>query len=284
MQLGLNEVKPNIWIGLDCFTIPRMNLLIKTLLALTLAAMSIFPGWAMAGRVNIAAASDLKFALEEVAQAFQKNTGQGLSLSFGSSGTFATQIRHGAPFQLFLSADEHYVLMLHQEGLTADDGVLYALGRIAIVAPAGSALTADGELKSLTTLIKANKLKRFAIANPEHAPYGQRAEEALRHAGLWEAIRPNLVYGENVSQAAQFALSGSADGGIIALSLAKSPQMASHAQYALIPADWHTPLKQRMVLLKNAGAVAKAFYDYLQQPAARAVLARYGFTLPNKTE
>lgn len=261
-----------------------MNTLIKTLLALTLAAISIFPSAAMAERVNIAAASDLKFALEEVAQAFQKETGQELTLTFGSSGTFATQIRHGAPFQLFLSADENYVLMLHKDGLTADDGVLYALGRIAIVAPAGSPLTPDGELKSLTSLIKANKLKRFAIANPEHAPYGQRAEEALLHAGLWEAIRPNLVYGENVSQAAQFALSGSADGGIIALSLAKSPQMAGHAQYALIPAEWHTPLKQRMVLLKNAGAAAKAFYDYLQHPAARAVLARYGFTLPNESE
>ncbi len=261
-----------------------MNTLTKTLLALTLAVLSIFPGWAMAERVNIAAAADLKFALEEVAQAFQKDSGQALSLTFGSSGTFATQIRHGAPFQLFLSADENYVLVLHKEGLTADDGVLYALGRIVIVTPAGSALTADGELKGLAALIKANKLKRFAIANPEHAPYGQRAEEALRHARLWEAIRPNLVYGENVSQAAQFALSGSADGGIIALSLAKSPQMASHAQYALIPAEWHTPLKQRMVLLKHAGTVAKAFYDYLQQPAARVVLARYGFTLPSKSE
>lgn len=103
----------------------------------------------------------------------------------------------------------------------------------------------------------------FAIANPEHAPYGRRAEEALRHAGLWEAIKPKLIFGENVSQAAQFATSGSVDGGIIAWLLARSPQMAHIGRYALIPAEWHGPLSQRMVLSKNADATAQAFYRYM---------------------
>ena len=257
---------------------------IKTLLALSLLLSSIFPCLAVAERVNVAAASDLKYVLEELAVSFRQQSGQDISLTFGSSGVIATQIRHGAPFQLFLSADEAYVSALEKQGYTLDAGVLYAEGRIVLIAPKDSPLQVDAELKGLSILIKNNQLKRFSIANPEHAPYGQRAEEVLRHAGLWEAIRPNLVYGENVSQAAQFAVSGSAEGGIVALSLAKSPQMAKLGRYAIIPADWHTPLKQRMVLLKGADATARAFYVYLQQPAARTVFHRYGFALPDETE
>lgn len=254
---------------------------LNSLTVVLLAMCSVIaPMIANAENVNIAAAADLKFALEEIAHSFHDESGQEVTLSFGSSGTFATQIRNGAPFQLFLSADESYVLMLDKEQLTIGQGVLYALGRIAVITPKNSTLNVDGELKGLAELLRANRLKRFAIANPEHAPYGQRAEEALRHAGLWDTIHPYLIYGENVSQAAQFAIGGSAEGGIIALSLAKSPQMENLAQYALIPTEWHSPLKQRMVLLKNAGATAKAFYIYLQQPKARAILTRYGFTLP----
>ena len=239
---------------------------------------------ALAATANIAAASDLKFALEEVALSFEKQSRQTLTLTFGSSGTFATQIRHGAPFQMFLSADEGYVLKLNADGYTLDQGVLYAIGRIALLAPTSSPLMLDGELKGLTALMQQGKLQRFAIANPEHAPYGRRAQEALEHAGLWQDIQPKLIFGENVSQAAQFAISGSAEGGIVALSLAKSPQMAKLGHYVLIPAEWHTPLKQRMVLLKGADATAQAFYTYLQQPAARTVLRRYGFTLLGESE
>ena len=256
----------------------------KALLTVIWLLLSILPGFALAENVNIAAASDLKFALEEIAQSFQKNSGQKLTLSFGSSGTFATQIRNGAPFELFLSADESYVLQLHKDGFTVDEGALYAIGRIVIIAPTGSDLGVDSELKGLAAAVKADKLKRFAIANPEHAPYGLAAKAALRHAGLWDAMQAHLVLGENVSQAAQFATSGSADGGIVALSLVKSPQLAGHIRYALIPADWHSPLKQRMVQLRNAGPVAQAFYAYLQQPAARAVFKRYGFNLPGGGE
>lgn len=259
-----------------------MPQIIKRLLSLLAFTVTALPLAAHAESVNVAAASDLKFALEEIAQSFQKDTGQEVTLSFGSSGTFTTQIRNGAPFQMFLSADEDYVLMLQKDGLTLDQGALYAIGRIVIAAPQGSSLEVDAELKGLAALVKSGKLNRFAIANPEHAPYGKRAEEALRHAGLWDSIRPNLVYGENVSQAAQYAIGGSAEGGIFALSLAKSPQMANRIKYALIPAEWHTPLKQRMVLLKNAGPGVKAFYTYLQQASARATLNRYGFSLPQE--
>jgi molybdate transport system substrate-binding protein len=228
----------------------------------------------------VAAASDLKFALEEVAAAFEKDTGQSVTLNFGSSGNFATQISNGAPFTLFLSADEEYIERLKGAGLTKGDGTLYAEGHIVLMVPQDSDMPVDGELKGLARYLKAGKISRFAIASPEHAPYGKRAEEALRHAGLWEAIKPKLVLGENVSQAAQFAISGSTQGGIVALSLAKAPQMASLARYAVIPVEWHQPLRQRMVLLKNADATTEAFYRYLQQPAARVILSRYGFLLP----
>lgn len=232
----------------------------------------------------VAAAADLQFALEEIAEAFKEDTGQSVKLAFGSSGTFATQIRHGAPFELYLSADEDYVRTLHADGFTRDAGTLYAIGRIVLVAPPGSRLPVDGELKGLATQLEAGAVNRFAIANPEHAPYGRRAEEALRHAGLWEALRPKLVFGENVAQAAQFATSGSADGGIIALSLARAPQLEARSRYAVIPAAWHAPLRQRMVLLKNAGGIAEAFYRYLQQPSTRAIMHRYGFVLPGEED
>ncbi|MEQ1439872.1 molybdate ABC transporter substrate-binding protein [Fontimonas sp. SYSU GA230001] len=232
----------------------------------------------------VAAAADLKFALEDIAATFQADSGQRVKLSFGSSGTFATQIRNGAPYAMYLSADEDYVLQLHKDGYTRDAGTLYAIGRIVLMAPPSSELAVDGELKGLAEALRAGRIARFAIANPEHAPYGRRAEEALRHAGLWDAIRPKLVFGENVSQAAQFATSGSAAGGIIALSLARAPQMQDQGRYALIPAGWHEPLKQRMVLLKRADATAESFYRYLQAPAARSVMRRYGFVLPDEAD
>lgn len=244
----------------------------------------VHPLSASADEPVIAAAADLKFALEEIATKFQTETKQSVKITFGSSGTFATQIRNGAPFQMYLSADENYVLKLHADGFTKDEGALYAIGRIVLMVPPTSDLPVDAELKGLAAQLKAGKITRFAIANPEHAPYGKRAEEALRHAGLWDAVQPNLVFGENVSQAAQFATSGSAQGGIIALSLAKAPQMADLGHYALIPADWHEPLRQRMALLKSADPTTEAFYRYLQQPAARTIMRRYGFALPGEVD
>jgi molybdate transport system substrate-binding protein len=230
----------------------------------------------------IAAASDLQFALPEVAAAFERDTGLAVGLTFGSSGNFARQIRQGAPFQMFLSADESYVRDLARDGLTRDDGALYALGRIVIVAPRGSGVTPDGALEGLKTALREGRIEKFAIANPEHAPYGKRAEEALRHAGLWRDLKDKLVLGENVSQAAQFALSGATEGGIIAYSLALSPKIADQARFALIPQDRHAPLRQRMVLLTGAGATAQRFHAYLQEPPARAILRRFGFLLPGE--
>ena len=235
-----------------------------------------------AGVPVIAAAADLKFAVTELAAAFRRDTGKTVRLSFGSTGNFATQIRQGAPFQLFMAADQSFIADLHREGFTRDAGDLYAEGRIVLMVPHNSPLKADAAMDDLAAQLEAGKIIRFAIANPEHAPYGMRAEEALKHRGLWDKVRPRLVLGENVSQAAQFALSGNAQGGIIAYSLALAPEVRSQGQFALIPPDWHEPLLQRMALLKNAGPVAEEFYAFMKTPRAREIMKTFGFVLPGE--
>lgn len=231
---------------------------------------------------TVAAAADLKFALEEVAAGFERETGHQLRLVFGSSGLIHAQILQGAPFGLFMSADEDFVFRLADAGRTRDRGRLYAVGRIGLMVPAGSPLRADGELRDLAAALRDGRLKKFAIAHPEHAPYGARARQALQHAGLWAAIEPRLVLGENVAQAAQFATSGAAQGGIVAQSLALAPAVAALGRFALIPEAWHQPLRQRMVLMKDAPPALQAFHDHLATPAARRILARYGFALPGE--
>lgn len=253
--------------------------------AAALAASGAWRGAARAADVPaIAAAADLKFALAEIAPRFRAESGHALKLSFGSSGSFTQQIAQGAPFELFLSADEQYVFRLAEGGHAPDRGALYAIGRVTLFAPHGSPLRVDERLEGLEAALAEGRIRRFAIANPEHAPYGRAARAALRHAGLWSRIAPHLVLGENAAQAAQFAASGSSQGGIVPLSLSKAPPVAALGQFATIAADWHAsePLRQRMVLTRRAGAVARAFFEYLQQPAARAILVRYGFALPGE--
>lgn len=230
----------------------------------------------------VAAAADLQFALSEIAEAFKKKTGREVKLTFGSSGNFFRLIQQDAPFQMYLSADERFVFDLAAKGLTVDEGSLYAVGRIVMIAPHGSPLKTDGTLGDLKAALADGRLKKFAIANPEHAPYGRRAEEALKHQGLWDSIQDKLILGENVSQATQFATSGGAQGGIIAYSLALSPNVSKLGSFALIPDEWHEPLRQRMTLIKGAGETAQTFYGFMQGPSARAIMRRYGFVLPGE--
>lgn len=260
---------------------PRvLRALLPSLASVLLLVGSLLSAGAKAEVPVVAAASDLQFALAEVAESFQAQSGESLKLVFGSSGNFYRQIIQGAPFQLYLSADERYVEELAAAGRTLDQGVLYAVGRIVLIVPRDSKLNAKAGIEGLRAALAAGQMDKFAIANPEHAPYGQRAEEALRHAGLWDDLQGKLVLGENVSQAAQFALSGNAQGGIVAYSLALAPNLAKRGEFALIPQQWHQPLRQRMVLLNNANATSQAFYRYLQGPAARSIMARHGFALP----
>lgn len=228
-----------------------------------------------AAAVRVAAASDLKFALAELAAQYQQLSGQAVELTLGSSGQFAQQIRQGLPVDLFMAADQAFVFQLADAGLTQDRGTLYAVGRLAVLVPAASPVALDHGLQALRAALPA--MRHFAIANPEHAPYGRAAREALQRLGLWELAQPRLVLGENVAQATQFVASGAAQAGITALSLALAPEVARQTRSLALPESSHAPLRQRMVLLRSARPEAAGFYRYLQSAAARAVLQRHGF-------
>ena len=229
---------------------------------------------------TIAAAANLNFALNEIAEQFARDRGSKVEVVFGASGTLTRQIQDGAPFEMFLAADEEFPNRLSAAGLTRDAGVVYAVGRLVLFAPAGSELTLDERLDGLTQLLKQGGVTRFAIANPEVAPYGRAAEAVLRKRGLWDTIRPHLVMGDTIAQATQFATTGNAVGGLIAYSLVLAPSFGDRGKYVLIPDADHPPLRQRMVLLKKAGPVAIRFYEYVQSAAARAILRRHGFAIP----
>ena len=233
-----------------------------------------------APRPTVAAAANLNFALTEIAAQFARDQGTPVEVVFGASGALTRQIQDGAPFELFLAADEEFPRQLTAAGLTRDDGVVYATGRLALFAPEGSPLTVDPQLDGLARLVSSGGVTRFAIANPEVAPYGQAAEAVLRKRGLWEAIRPRLVLGDTIAQAAQFATTGNAVGGLVAYSLVLAPGFAEHGTYAVIPESDHQPLRQRMVLLERAGATATQFYAYLQGQAAAAIFRTHGYGTP----
>ena len=233
---------------------------------------------------TIAAASDLQFALEEIAAKFKQESGNEVRLVFGSSGNFARQIEQGAPFEIFLSADEALVFGLADKALTKDRGDLYAIGRIVLFARNGSPLAATLSAEGLREATVDGTLKHLAIANPEHAPYGRAAQQWLTTHRLWESIRPLLVLGENASQAAQFANTGDSQAGIIPYSLVLAPRLRDAGTFVLLPEAEHEPLRQRMVLLKNASSAAERFYDYMTSTAAREIMRRYGFVLPDESQ
>ncbi len=228
----------------------------------------------------VAAASSLNPALNEVRQVFETETGQSIRLSFGSSGNIARQIIHRAPFELFLSADERYVRMLVERSLTIDRGALYAVGRLVLFVPNGSPIRTDRELRNLDAALVVGSLKRLAIANPEHAPYGRAARQLLEARGIWDRLDQKLIMGENVSQTAQFAATGAVDAAILSYSMALSPAMTHRGRFVLLPEKWHDPIRHRMVLLNGAGQAAVAFYAFLRGATAREILARYGFSTP----
>jgi molybdate transport system substrate-binding protein len=250
------------------------------MLALLAAWVLGWPGAAAQRPPTIAAAANLNFALTGITKQFERDGGPHVEVVFGASGTLTRQIRDGAPFEMFLAADEEFPNQLTAAGLTRDAGAVYAIGRLVLFAPTGSPLVVDARFDGLSRLLKAGGVTRFAIANPDVAPYGRAAEAALRTRGLWDAVRPRLVLGDSIAQAAQFATTGNAVGGLIAYSLVKEPALAGKGTYALVPQADHPPLRQRMVLLKRATPAVERFYAYMQGSAARAVLVKNGYEVP----
>jgi len=262
------------------FRVPRS---VETSLICWLAAGLVIwlPGPIVAGDVPVvAAASSLNPMLNEVVLSFSGQTGKSVRVSFGSSGNIARQIIQGAPFELFLSADERYVRSLVDRALTIDRGAQYATGRLVLFVPAGSTIRADSGLQDLGRALDDGRLKRLAIANPEHAPYGRAARQLLEGRGLWPRLSGKLVFGENVSQAAQFASTGNVEAAIFAYSMALSPALSRRGSFVLVPKQWHEPIRHRMVLLNGAGQTALALYAFINEPTARRILEKYGFTSP----
>lgn len=231
------------------------------------------------GKLTIAAAADLKYAMGEIVTSFKDRHPEAtVDLVTGSSGKFYEQIVHEAPFDIFFSADIKFPEKLKEQGLTASEVRMYARGRIVLWSPRTDASTMT--LKNLDS----PQITRIAIANPS-TPYGMRAEEALKKSGLWSKVEKKLVFGENVAQAAQFAETGAADVGIIALSLAVSPALKEKGGYSLIPENLHSPLDQAYVVIKRAehNPLAKTFAEFVTAEPARAIFRRYGFILPGES-
>lgn len=247
----------------------------------TLAVSLVFLASCAAGQeITVAAAADMNAVLPELAARYTKQTGQGVKLSFGSSGNLTSQIRNGAPFDIFFSADEEYPKQLVADGLAVRDSLYrYAVGRLVLWVPSESAV--DLEKLGMTTLLDPS-IKKCSIANPQHAPYGRAAEAALKHFGIYDQVAAKLVLGENVAQAAQFVESGNAQAGLIALSHALAPAMKDHGRYWTVPLDSYPTLNQAAVVLSRSKRqdAAQDFLKFIRNSESVSLLKSYGFSLP----
>lgn len=249
--------------------------LIAKLLLVCLPALSC----AQAQTLRVAAASDLQFAMQDLTSQYEKQSGAKIAVTYGSSGNFRAQIENGAPFDLFFSADSLYPQQLVKAGVADDQSlVVYAQGHLVLWAPPASRLHLA---QQGFAVLKDPDVKKIAIANPEHAPYGRAAVAALQKAGLYDEVKSKLVLGENISQTAQFVQSGSAQIGLIALSLTFAESMKGGEQWE-IPAQYYPLILQQAVVMKASPnkTAAKAFLEFVTGPTGRTILSRYGLTPP----
>jgi molybdate transport system substrate-binding protein len=232
----------------------------------------------------VAAAADLSAALKEIGDSCEKKTGLKVKLSFGASGALTQQIQNGAPFDLFFSADMDYPHQLvaagDAEGASLDQ---YAVGKLVLWVPADSTL--DLQRLGMNALLDPS-VKKIAVANPQHAPYGRAAVAALKHAGMYDRVADRLVLGENVGQAAQFVESGNVQAGFVALAHALAPEMSGKGKYWQVPAEYYPPLAQGVVVLSHSQHKKEAaqFLEYVKTKEAAELLRKYGFTLPQSEE
>jgi molybdate transport system substrate-binding protein len=226
--------------------------------------------------LSIAAAADLNFALDETSRKFRKDhPAIDLKIAYGSSGNFYTQLRNHAPFDIFLSADVEFPRKLVQDGLAGADSVFtYGVGRVVVWVPSESPLDP-------ATALRSPALRHLAIANPQHAPYGRAAEQAMRHMGVYDSVEGKLVLGENSAQTLQFVQSGAADAGIVALALAIAPPVRSTGRYWEIPLDAYPQMEQGGVILKDSPD-ARAFRAWMTGTEGRRILKQYGFYMPGE--
>ena len=251
----------------------------STMRLLALVSAFLFSiGTAFAQISTIAVAANMKDAFNEIAIAFKAGGKPEIKVVYGSSGNFATQIMNGAPFNLFIAADEQFPLELFRNGKTTDDGEIYAIGKLAIITKNSSGIRLlDSKVDIAKAIGKANKV---AIAKPELAPYGRAAVQYLKAEGLWDLAKDKLVYADNIGAATTYVVSGAADIGFTAFSLAKSPEVTKQTSFLLVDAKLYEPIKQRMVLIKGAPQESVDLYRFMQGPQAKSILQKYGYTTP----
>ena len=243
-----------------------------------LSLLLVFAQSVSAQQTTVAVAANMKDAFTEIDAAFRATGKPQIRVVYGSSGNFAAQILNGAPFSLFISADERFPMELYKQGKTLDTGTVYAIGKLALIAKtsSGVALT-DNKAEIARAIAKANKV---AIAKPELAPYGKAAVEYLKAEGLWDLAKDKLIYGDNIGVATMYVLTGGADIGFTALSLAKSPEVAKETNFLLVNSKFYEPIKQRMVLIKGASQEAISLYQFMQSAQAKLILQKYGYLTP----
>lgn len=233
-----------------------------------------------AGEPNVAAAASLRYALDEIAKRYENDTGKSVKITYGATGTLVHQIEAGAPFEALFAADDESVMKLARGGKTEGEPTVFARGELSVAAPKGSPVAVDADLEGLKVALAAGKVKHIAIANPETAPYGRAAQEALKKAALWDEVQPLLVIGQNIGQTAAFISTGAAEVGFIARSLAISKEIAPKVDAAVVPGAWHQPIYHGMAVIKDASREAKAFADFVRGPQGREVLEASGFSVP----
>jgi molybdate transport system substrate-binding protein len=227
---------------------------------------------------SVAVAANMKDAFTEIIAAFKASGKPDVRVVYGSSGNFTTQILNGAPFNVLISADERFPLELYKQGKTVDEGRVYAIGKLAMIASNASGIKLSNDRAELArALAKANKV---AIAKPELAPYGKAAIEYLKAEGLWDLAKEKLVYGDNIGAATMFVATGAADVGFTALSLAQIPQISKQTNYLLVVDKLYEPIKQRMVVMKGSPQEAGDLYQFMQSPKAKDILLKYGYEVP----
>ncbi len=244
--------------------------------SLTLLGFMFFCQFCAAQAITVAAAADLQFAMQDVAAKFQKETGKEVKLIYGSSGNFFQQLQNGAPFDMFFSANLDYPKKLQTAGLTEPGSYYeYASGKIVIWVQKDSKLDLSSGLQALLN----PSIKKIAVANPQHAPYGQAAVAAMQKAGVYDKVKDKIVLGENISQTASFVMSGSADVGIVALSLAWSPNMKDKGRFVEIPVADYPPIEQACVILDSSKnkETAKQFLSFIKTAEVAETLRKYGF-------
>ena len=240
----------------------------------------IIPGLLRAETPVVAAAANMTRAMTEIADRYQAKTGEKIKLTFGSSGNFTRQIQQGAPYTLFLSADLKYADILYESNRTASKAIPFARGEIGILIPASSVLSNAADIHAIFQSLMFDQYRKIAIANPETAPYGAAAEQALQSGGLWAIPSQKMIIAENAAQVVQYGLTGAVDMAVIPSSFAVYPGFKGQGKYFPIPADWYDPINQYLVLLRGAGTSTKTFLKYLEGDEAKEIIKKYGYSLP----